>query len=68
MEQREGPITENIRVRSSHCGLGHNPMVIFVIGDRLAQPEGRWVRFERTGLKRLLYPRPAPGRELEGVV
>ena len=40
MEQREGPITENVRVRGSHCGFGYNPMALFVIGDRLAQPEG----------------------------
>ena len=56
LEQREGPLTENIQVRGSHCGLGHNPTVLFIIGDRLAQPEGRWARFERTGLKKLLYP------------
>jgi hypothetical protein len=56
LEQQEGPLTENIQVRGSHCGLGHNPMVLFIIGDRLAQPEGRWTRFERTGLKKLLYP------------
>jgi pimeloyl-ACP methyl ester carboxylesterase len=58
MEQREGPLTENVRVRGSHCGLGHNPLALFVIGDRLAQPEGRWSRFERTGFKKLLYPQP----------
>ncbi len=58
LEQREGPLTENVRVRGSHCGLGHNPLALFVIGDRLAQPEGRWRRFEPTGLKKLLYPGP----------
>jgi len=56
LEQREGPLTQNVQVRGSHCGLGHNPTVLFIIGDRLAQPEGRWARFERTGLKKLLYP------------
>lgn len=50
---------ENIRA--------HNPMALFVIGDRLAQPEGRWARFERNGLKKLLYPTPALGRDLEGL-
>ncbi len=66
IEQREGPFNENVRVRGSHCGLGFNPMVLYVIGDRLAQPEGQWVRFERKGLHRLLYPLGA--RLAEGVI
>lgn len=56
MEPREGPLNESVRVRGSHCGLGFNPMALYVIGDRLAQPEGQWRRFERTGLRRLVYP------------
>lgn len=32
-----GPIAENIEVTSSHCGLGHDPAVIFAVADRLAQ-------------------------------
>jgi pimeloyl-ACP methyl ester carboxylesterase len=38
----EAPNAENLRVRSSHIGLGHNPAVVYVIADRLAQPEGEW--------------------------
>jgi hypothetical protein len=37
---RDGPLAENIEVYGSHCGLGHNPAVIYAIADRLAQPEG----------------------------
>ena len=40
--QDEGPLAENIEVRSSHCGMGHHPGVLLVIADRLAQPEGAW--------------------------
>lgn len=56
---REG--VENIEVPGSHSGLGHNPVVLLAIADRLAQPEGGWQPFERTGWRRLLYPAPAQG-------
>ncbi|NNF64025.1 MAG: alpha/beta fold hydrolase [Acidimicrobiia bacterium] len=42
---RETANSENLRVRGSHVGLGHNPAVIYIIADRLAQPEGRWTPF-----------------------
>ena len=50
------PDAENIEVPGSHIGLLHNPLVLYVIADRLAQPEGEWQPFERTGLKRMLFP------------
>ncbi|TAM33903.1 MAG: alpha/beta fold hydrolase [Burkholderiaceae bacterium] len=56
--EREGPQTENIEVEGSHSGLGHNPVVLYAIADRLAQPEGGWRPFERVGLRRLIYPDP----------
>ena len=40
-----GPSSENVEVIGSHCGLGHHPAVLWVVADRLAQPEGRWTRF-----------------------
>ncbi|MCG8458015.1 MAG: alpha/beta hydrolase [Holophagales bacterium] len=54
----EGELSENVQVAGSHCGLGVNPLALHVIADRLAQPEGGWQRFRRSGLRRLLYPRP----------
>jgi pimeloyl-ACP methyl ester carboxylesterase len=56
--EREGPQTENIEVEGSHCGLGHNPVVLYAIADRLTQPEGRWQRFDRSGLRSFVYPDP----------
>ncbi len=53
-----GPLAENIQVPGSHIGLGANPLVLHAILDRLAQPEGEWQPFERSGVKRVLYPRP----------
>nr|XP_061799096.1 putative diacyglycerol O-acyltransferase MT1468 [Nerophis lumbriciformis] len=37
---REGPLAENVEVTGSHCGLGWNPLVLFLLADRLA-PTGR---------------------------
>lgn len=54
----EGPRAENVRVPGSHVGLGFNPLVLRVLVDRLAQPEDDWQPFERSGVRRLLYPEP----------
>mgnify|MGYP000846270766 FL=1 len=40
---------ENIRVPGSHVGLGFNAVVLWIVADRLAQPEGAWKRFEPSG-------------------
>jgi pimeloyl-ACP methyl ester carboxylesterase len=48
--QDEGPLAENIEVRTSHCGMGHHPGVLLVIADRLAQPENAWQRYEPPGV------------------
>jgi pimeloyl-ACP methyl ester carboxylesterase len=53
-----GECCENIEVPGSHVGLGHNPLVLFAIADRLAQPAGAWKPFDRSGLRSLLYPDP----------
>jgi pimeloyl-ACP methyl ester carboxylesterase len=51
-----GPETDNIEVHGSHCGLAVNPSVLYAIADRLAQADGDWHPFERTGLKAMVYP------------
>lgn len=56
-----GERVENIEVEGSHSGLGHNPLVLFAIADRLAQKEGEWAPFERRGLRSLFYPDPDRG-------
>jgi pimeloyl-ACP methyl ester carboxylesterase len=53
--------TENIEVVASHIGLGLNPSAWWAVADRLAQPEGQWRPFDRTGLyglKSLIFPDP----------
>ncbi|MEM7018324.1 MAG: alpha/beta hydrolase [Pseudomonadota bacterium] len=47
MEKQAGPLAENVRVNSSHCGMGHNPLVMRCIADRLAQAEGAWRPFHQ---------------------
>ena len=53
--QRAGSQAETLEVFSSHCGLGVNPMVMYAIADRLAQPENGWKPFERTGWRSLAF-------------
>jgi alpha/beta hydrolase family protein len=47
---------ENIEVYGSHCGLGHHPAAVYAVADRLAQPEGQWKKFDRSGWKSLVFP------------
>lgn len=56
--ENELPHTESIEIEGSHCGLGHHPAAVFAIADRLAQPEGQWKPFERTGPRALFFPNP----------
>lgn len=53
-----GPTADNIEVEGSHCGLGHNPLALYAIADRLNQPEGQWRHFERRGWRALVYRDP----------
>ncbi len=40
-----GAQNENVGIVSSHLGMGQNPMALYVLADRLAQPPGRWQPF-----------------------
>jgi len=44
--QVESHRVQDLEVRGSHVGLGWNRSVLRIIGDRLAQPPGRWLRYE----------------------
>jgi pimeloyl-ACP methyl ester carboxylesterase len=52
----EAEQVENIEVIGSHCGLGHHPAAVYAIADRLAQPEGAWKKFDRSGWRAAVYP------------
>lgn len=50
---------ENIRVEGSHCGLGVNPSVLYIIADRLAQAEDNWQPFVCKGAGKIFFRTPA---------
>lgn len=56
--EKPSKTVENIEVQGSHCGLGHNPAVVYAVADRLAQPEGAWKPFDRSGWRSLVYADP----------
>jgi pimeloyl-ACP methyl ester carboxylesterase len=56
--EKTGVQTESIEVDSSHCGMGHHPAVVYAVADRLAQKEGQWRPFDRSGWRSLAYPDP----------
>jgi pimeloyl-ACP methyl ester carboxylesterase len=53
--EEETPHTDNVEVYASHSGMGFNPAVYYVIGDRLAQPAGQWRKFARSGDRCFAY-------------
>jgi len=53
--ERKGPLTDNIRVASSHVGLGFSAVVLYAIADRLAQPEHDWQPFQSNCWRRIFY-------------
>jgi hypothetical protein len=52
---------ENLRVPGSHTGLASNPIALWIVADRLAQPEGRWSPFKAPDLIRRLAGDPGSG-------
>ena len=46
---------ENVRVPGSHVGLGFNAVVLWIVADRLAQPQGQWAPFAPAGPLGLAY-------------
>ena len=55
-----GPLRENVEVRGSHLGLGHNPAALVIIADRLSLPETAWKPYAVPRWARPWIPEPAP--------
>ena len=53
--QRPGPGAENVGVHASHLGMGHDPAVLWLVADRLAQSADEWRPFTPPARLRLLY-------------
>lgn len=47
---------ENVEVRCAHLGFGVDPATLWLVADRLAQPEHERVPFQPPALLRALYP------------
>jgi pimeloyl-ACP methyl ester carboxylesterase len=56
--EKSSATSESIEVESSHCGMGHHPAVVYAVADRLAQREGEWAPFDRSGWRSVVYPNP----------
>lgn len=56
--EQPSPLTDNIEVYSSHVGLPTNAPVMYLLADRLSQPEDDWRPFDRNHhpLSQLIYP------------
>lgn len=50
-----GKEVENIGIKTSHLGMGFNPVVYFALADRLRQQEGDWRPFEISGFRKLFF-------------
>jgi len=50
-----GKNVENIGINASHIGMGFNPIVLYLIADRLRQPRDDWMPFEISGIRNLFY-------------
>ena len=56
---RPSATAENIEVHlASHIGLGVNPAALWAVADRLAQPEGEFKHFDRSGPFAIAYAPP----------
>ncbi len=56
---RPSSTAENIEVLlASHIGLGVNPAALWAVADRLAQAEGEFRHFDRSGPFAIAYPPP----------
>ena len=56
--EKTSATSESIEVESSHCGMGHHPAVAYAVAERLAQAEGQWAPFDRSGWRSLVFPDP----------
>jgi dienelactone hydrolase len=56
---RPSDTSENIEVHlASHVGLGVNPAALWAVADRLAQSEGQFAQFDRSGPFAIAYAPP----------
>ena len=57
IQEGRHPQVQNIQVWGSHCGMTINPMVWFLLAERLAQEDGAWQPFRSSTWRKLFYPK-----------
>ncbi len=57
LRPRKPPRTSRY-IFASHIGLGVNPAALWAVADRLAQPEGEFKQFDRSGPFAIAYAAP----------
>jgi dienelactone hydrolase len=63
---RPSETAENIEVHlASHVGLGVNPAALWAVADRLAQAEGQFRQFDRSGPFAIAYAPPENAQSLD---
>jgi dienelactone hydrolase len=63
---RPSQTAENIEVHlASHVGLGVNPAALWAVADRLAQGEGQFRQFDRSGPFAIAYAPPENAQSLD---
>ena len=50
----ETETSQNVNIKASHVGIIFNPRVLYVVADRLAQPDGNWRRLDDSSQRLLL--------------
>jgi pimeloyl-ACP methyl ester carboxylesterase len=54
--EKDQPEGENIHLRgNTHCGMACSPSALFLLAERLAQPDRDWKAFKPKGLGRVFY-------------
>ena len=48
--------SQNIQVRGSHCGMTFNPVIWYLVAERLATDPDQWRPFQRVSWRNLFYP------------
>ncbi len=56
LQQDHHQRSQNIQVRGSHCGMTLNPVIWYLVADRLATHPDRWQPFQRSSWRSLFYP------------
>jgi len=54
--EKDQPGGENIHLRgNTHCGMAFSPNALYLVAERLAQPDEDWTAFEPRWLGKVLY-------------